>query len=143
MSTSSQIFSFIFLVLITTSFTTTLTLGNNHIEDGQNHLATVQITNSLPNNNSRPTILRIRCSSKHTNLGEKVLNRSDDYRWIVEEKSLYFCAALWGRLFASWHAFQPKRDAGHDSVFWLVEEGGIYLSWDNSSWVRRSVWESE
>ncbi|EXB66396.1 hypothetical protein L484_008286 [Morus notabilis] len=87
--------------------------------------------------------MKIQCSSKHTNIGAKELKRSDYLEWIVEEKALYFCEALWGILIASWHAFQPKRDVGHRSVFWVAKQNGFFHSWDNSTWVRKSVWETE
>ncbi|KAK9907011.1 hypothetical protein M0R45_002508 [Rubus argutus] len=39
--------------------------------------------------------------------------------------------------------FRPKRDNGKAAVFWLVNEHGFFLSWDNTTWVKKSVWETE
>ncbi|KAG6678866.1 hypothetical protein I3842_14G103100 [Carya illinoinensis] len=45
--------------------------------------------------------------------------------------------------FSSWHGFQPRRDMGRGVVYWLVKDTGFFLSWDNSSWVRKQLWETE
>lgn len=77
------------------------------------------------------------------------LKEGEEYKWVAEEKDLYFCEAIWGtRFVASWHAFQPKRDlsrggGGRGSVFWLVQKDGFFLSYDNSTWVKKSTWETE
>ncbi|KAF4355362.1 hypothetical protein F8388_026632 [Cannabis sativa] len=50
--------------------------------------------------------------------------------------------AIWGRFMGSWHGFQPKRDL-NNSVFWLIKPNGFFLSWDNSTWVKKALWETE
>lgn len=146
MTTSQIFFFFITLLVLATSLTTTFSLISDHHDDHdhqdhKNQLATVHITNGLPKINSSP--MNIRCSTEQTDFGVKTLGCGEDYRWIVEERGVYFCEALWGRFMASWHAFQPKRDVGQRLVFWLVQPSGFFLSWDNSSWVRKSTWETE
>lgn len=120
--------SFLLFVFITSSFK----IGSS-IE--------VHVMNALPKG-SAP--MEIRCNSRSTNLDAKQLKSGDDYRWIVQkERATYLCAALWVNKIASWHGFQPRRDANQKSVFWLVKENGFFLGFDNSSWVKKSTWESE
>lgn len=139
--TTSQIF-FITLLVLTTFFITTLA-SHDHDQDHHNPpLATVHITNVLPQNNSNNP-MKIRCNCNKKYFGYKTLACGEDYTWIAEERDLYFCEALWGRFMASWHAFQPKRDINQQSVFWLVKQNGFFLSWDNSTWVKKSIWETE
>ncbi|XWS35089.1 hypothetical protein CRYUN_Cryun21dG0096200 [Craigia yunnanensis] len=104
------------------------------------HVATIHVINSMPRE-SEP--MQTRCKSRYTDYGMHQLRVGDDYQCGVQEKALYFCAALSGRQIASWHGFQPRRDGNHKAVFWLVKEDGFFLSWDNSSWVRKSEWETE
>ncbi|KAL6189323.1 hypothetical protein ACLB2K_040712 [Fragaria x ananassa] len=103
-------------------------------------LPRVHIINALPPK-SEPA--NIECKSRHTDVGERDLNVGDDFTWNAKERSLYYCRAFWGRFFSSWHAVQPKRDNGKAAVFWLVKEHGFFLSWDNSTWVKKSVWQTE
>lgn len=103
-------------------------------EKGNHHLPAVHVINALPKN-SEP--MDLQCD------GEKILNAGEDYQWTVEENKLVYCEAFWGKLFASWHGFQPRRDVGHRAVYWLVKDTGFFLSWDNRSWVRKHLWETE
>ncbi|KAG7941901.1 hypothetical protein I3843_16G071800 [Carya illinoinensis] len=82
--------------------------------------------------------MRLQCSGE-----EIILNAGEDYQWTVEENKLVYCEAFWGRSFASWHAFQPGRDVGRGAVYWLVKDTGFFLSWDNRSWMRKQLWETE
>lgn len=135
--------SFIFFLLISIAFSITITatsLATNN-QKNERKFATVHIINALPKNSSGS--LNLRCVSRHTELGVQTLKGGDEYNWIVTQRALFYCEALWIRFIASWHAFQPKRDSGHDSVFWKVQENGFFLSWDNSTWIRRAVWETE
>ncbi|PON66092.1 hypothetical protein TorRG33x02_269020 [Trema orientale] len=145
MSMSSSVFIIIFfLVLSTYYFKTTLTFSPH--EDHNRRLATVHIiTTPLPKNNSGPGEVKIRLTnSKQSYYSlETTLKWGNDYQFVAEERALYYGEALWGTYVGSWHAFQPKRDAGHGSVFWLVKPNGFFLSWDNSTWVKKSIWEYE
>nr|XP_048321731.1 S-protein homolog 21-like [Ziziphus jujuba var. spinosa] len=101
---------------------------------------TVHILNSMPKNSGQ---VDIHCKSKNNDLGSRVLEEGKDYNWPVEENAVYFCEAVrLPRNIASWHAFEPERDVGHDSVFWLVKEEGFFRSWDNSTWVQEGTWET-
>ncbi|KAG6625130.1 hypothetical protein CIPAW_16G074900 [Carya illinoinensis] len=104
-------------------------------EKGNHHLPVVHVTNALPKN-SEP--MRLQCSGE-----EIILNAGEDYQWTLEENKLVYCEAFWGRSFASWHAFQPGRDVGRGAIYWLVKDTGFFLSWDNRSWVRKQLWETE
>ncbi|KAL5781512.1 hypothetical protein ACOSP7_006541 [Xanthoceras sorbifolium] len=111
------------------------------VEVGNNQVAaSVHVTNGLP---AKSEAMKIECSFKGKRLGIHDVGVGEEYSWSVEEKALYFCEAIWGRQMGSWHAFQPRRDANHATVFWLVKQNGFFLSWDNSTWIRRSTWESE
>ncbi|KAG2664257.1 hypothetical protein I3760_16G072300 [Carya illinoinensis] len=93
-------------------------------EKGNHHLPVVHVTNALPKN-SEP--MSLQCH----------------YQWTVEENKLVYCKAFWGRSFASWQGFQPRRDVGRGAVYWLVKDTGFFFSWDNSSWVRKQLWRTE
>ncbi|KAJ4722891.1 putative Plant self-incompatibility protein S1 family [Melia azedarach] len=128
---------FLLLVFVASCFC--FSIGNT-IEVNSNHLAQVHIMNALPKG-SEP--IRIRCTSGNTDVGARELAPGSDYSWSVEERAVYYCGALWTRQIASWHAFQPRRDSKHENIFWLVKENGFFLGWDNSTWVRKSTWETE
>lgn len=142
MSFSNTFLTIFFCLVLSTSFKTTLTYSP---QQGKK-LATIHIiTNSLPKNNPNPVEFKLRCTnSKQNYFGvETTLKWGDDYQFGVEERATYFCETLWGRYFGSWHAFQPKRDIGHESLFWLVKPSGFFFSWDNSTWVKKAVWETD
>lgn len=103
-------------------------------------IATIHVTNSMPRE-LQP--IQLSCNSRYKYHGMHQLHVADDYQFGVEEKALHFCEAISGKQIASWHAYQPRRDWKHKAVFWRVKENGFFLSWDNSSWVRKSVWQTE
>ncbi|KAB2062105.1 hypothetical protein ERO13_A10G120800v2 [Gossypium hirsutum] len=103
-------------------------------------IATIHVTNSMPRE-LQP--IQLGCNSRYKDHGMHQLRVGDDYEFGVEERALHFCEAISGRQIASWHAYQPRRDWNHKAVFWRVKENGFFLSWDNSSWVRKSVWQTE
>lgn len=127
---------FLFLVLAWT-FISTIASGA-HV----NQLPVVHVISALPAN-SEP--VKVECTSQRTNthLGIHTLNVGDDYQLTVVENALHYCQAIWGRWFASWHAFQPRRDVSHGAVYWRLKDDGFYLSWDNSSWVRKETWQTD
>lgn len=127
---------FLLFVFITSCFR----IGNT-IEVNDDQVTQVHVMNALPKD-SAP--LEIRCNSADANLDAKQLKSGDDYSWRVEEETAtYFCEAFWGNKFASWHAFEPPRDANQKRVFWLIKEKGFFLGYDNCSWVEKSTWETE
>ncbi|KAK1567703.1 hypothetical protein Q3G72_015422 [Acer saccharum] len=117
-------------------------IGQTTVEESSgNDVASVHVINGLP---EKSKAMKIECSLKGKSVGIfHDLVVGDEYSWIVKEKGLYFCEAIWGSLVGSWHAFQPRRDANRTSVFWLVKHNGFFLSWDNSTWIKRSTWETE
>lgn len=128
---------FFFLLIALFSFTSIL--GSFEGFD-KKFLPRVHVLNDLAQN-SEP--LNVLCKSRNTYIGERDLNVGDDFTWNAKENAPYYCRAFWVRFFASWHAIQPKRDNGKAAVFWLVNEHGFFLSWDNTTWVKKSVWETE
>ena len=111
-------------------------------EEHDNHLAVVHIINSLTNNSEPVSVFCISRGRKDF-LGEYTLKVGEDFQWDVTLNTLNYGRALWGRVFASWHAFQPRRDVSHGTVYWQIRQDGFFLSWDNSSWVKREMWETE
>ncbi|OMO87480.1 Plant self-incompatibility S1 [Corchorus capsularis] len=107
-------------------------------EDEKKPIATLQVINAIPKNESQP--IRVNCD---TNPGLKNINAGEVYEWKVQEKTTYFCLALWDRFFASFEAFQPRKDGSHDQVFWLLKMDGLFHSWDNSTWVKAANWQTE
>lgn len=121
--------SFLFLVLSGTLIATTA-FG----------APVVHIISALPKN-SDPA--QVQCSATNTNLGVHLLKVGEDYSWTAEANVVNYCQAQWGRFIASWHAFEPTRDASHGTVYWLVKEDGFSRSWDNTNWVKAQAWETE
>ncbi|KAI6694068.1 hypothetical protein NL676_021778 [Syzygium grande] len=62
--------------------------------------------------------------------------------WTAREKALYRCEAVWTRMFAAWHVFRPRRDAGRGQVVWLVREEGFFLGVNGTGWFKKAVWKS-
>ncbi|KAB1218209.1 hypothetical protein CJ030_MR3G026089 [Morella rubra] len=112
------------------------------VKEKGNHLAVVHVIDALPKK-SKPMSLECKSGRTHEGLGQQTLNVGDDYKWNVEENATYYCSALWGRYFGSWHGFQPRRDVGHGTIYWRVKDNGFLLSWDRTSWVRKGQWETE
>lgn len=102
-------------------------------QNGNNNLPVVHVRSALPEKSETMSL---------NHEVEKTLHPGEEYQWTVEEKKIVYVEALWGRLFASIHAFQPKRDEGRSAVYWLVKDSGFYLSWDNSTWVGKKLWET-
>ncbi|KAF4367262.1 hypothetical protein G4B88_026769 [Cannabis sativa] len=105
-----------------------------------NTTTTVHIITSNPSNK----LIRIRVSNTKQSFYslETTLKWGESYKFVAEERCLYYCEAIWGRFMGSWHGFQPKRDL-NNSVFWLIKPNGFFLSWDNSTWVKKALWETE
>ncbi|OMO75304.1 Plant self-incompatibility S1 [Corchorus olitorius] len=104
-------------------------------------IATLQLINAIPKNESQS--IRVNCNNGNTNPGLKNINSGEVYEWRVEEKTTYVCLALWDRWFKSFEAFQPRKDGCHDQVFWLLKTDGLFHSWDNSTWVKEHIWETD
>lgn len=47
----------------------------------------------------------------------------------------------WNGYCASFLAYDPRQEGGHQRIFWLMKEDGVYHSWDNSSWQKRVNWK--
>ncbi|KAK9266568.1 hypothetical protein L1049_021415 [Liquidambar formosana] len=111
------------------------------VEEQADDAAIVHIISDLP---KQPGPVDVVCKfNGGSSLGEHTLNAGDDYQWSAQVKTVYYCRAIWGNRFAAWHAYEPSRDASHGTVFWLVKDHGIFLSWDKSSWVKKVIWETE
>ncbi|GLT56406.1 hypothetical protein SLA2020_294490 [Shorea laevis] len=134
--------NYLVFFLVVFFFLSASTALEEHKQKNDTAAPTVHIINGMARNSEA---IQVRCSSRGGDLGYHTMGSGDNYVWSVElQRALYYCEAMWGvRYFASWHAFQPKRDTGRGTVFWLVKENGLFLSWDNSTWVRRSQWQTE
>ncbi|KAK8560792.1 hypothetical protein V6N13_026227 [Hibiscus sabdariffa] len=128
------------LVVFLVSVLIIISLSSSVLGRQYKQLAAIHVTNSMPKG-SGP--MQISCKSSYTNYGMHQVDEGGEYQCGVQERAVYFCMALSGRQMASWHAFQPSRDGSRKAVYWLLKDDGIFLSWDNSTWVRKSVWESE
>ncbi|KAI6694062.1 hypothetical protein NL676_021772 [Syzygium grande] len=101
----------------------------------------VSVVSALPNGTRA---MQIRCKPEGSAaVIDQVLSAGQGCSWTAREKALYWCEAVWMRMFAAWHAFQPSRDAGRGWVVWLVREEGFFLRVNGTGWVRKAVWESE
>ncbi|KAL9369828.1 hypothetical protein Peur_041027 [Populus x canadensis] len=109
-------------------------------EHNEHRLPFVQVINALPKN-SKP--MQVSCSTKNIDVGKRSLVNGEVFKWRAAQRKLHSCGALWERLFASWHAFQPRRDENHETVYWMVKEDGFFISWDKANWVRKYRWETE
>ncbi|KAL4295774.1 hypothetical protein GQ457_12G001680 [Hibiscus cannabinus] len=128
------------LVVLLVSVPIIFGLSSSVVGRQYKQLATIHVTNSMSKDSGA---MQIHCKSSYTDYGMHQVGGGDEYECSVRERALYYCMAISGRRVASWHAFQPRRDRSRQAVYWLVKEDGIFLSWDNSSWVRKSLWETE
>ncbi|KAM6544761.1 hypothetical protein CsatB_025497 [Cannabis sativa] len=138
MSFSTKI---LFFFLLSISLKSTLTFGAQ-----KPNTVYIITTNNLPKNNTNPDEFKIQISNSKQSLSklETTLKWGGNYNFVVSEStSTYYLEALWGNVMASVNVFKPNRDIGHQSVFWLIKPNGFYLSWDNSTWVQKGVWETE
>ena len=76
-------------------------------------------------------------------IDHQVLKVGETLKVGVTQNAIYYVQAILGNEFASVHGFDPSRDAGHETVFWLVKEDGFYFSYDNASWKKDSPWDTE
>ncbi|KAM6544758.1 hypothetical protein CsatB_025494 [Cannabis sativa] len=129
------IFFFFFLFLFSISLKTTF--GDS--------LATVHIiSNPLPKNNTNPKEFRIEAENSEGRFQDTLKWGGKPYIFDVKQSnSTNYLQAFWGRFIASIHVYEPQRDIGHNSIYWLVKTDGFYLSWDNSSWVQNGYWDTE
>lgn len=102
----------------------------------------ITIINSLPKDSPR---LELNCKTNVTDINIRhPINAGEVYIRNAKTDDLYSCLALWGRLFASFKSFDPKRDSGHDKILWKVKKDGFFLSYGNSSrWKKGADWETE
>jgi hypothetical protein len=115
-------------------------LSARSIEDqAEQNLPTIEIINSLPAN-SEP--VRFYCASNNISLGMHSLSVGEVFQWKVVEKDTYYCAAEWKQYFAAWYGFEVPRDENHGTVYSLMKEDGIYLSWDKANWVLQNTWKA-
>lgn len=102
----------------------------------------IAIINSLPKD-SPPLNLKCKTNVTDIDIGHPV-NAGEVYTRNAKTNDLYFCIAMWGRYFAEFESFDPKRDAGHDKIIWKVEKDGFFLSYGNSTrWAKEVDWETD
>lgn len=123
------------LVLVATS---TASISHEELDANAIHVD-VHVMSFLPVDSES---MKIHCRSKYTDLGVHTINPGEEYKWVALEKALYQCNATWNRRIASWNAYQPKREMGNQTVFWMVAELGMLISWDKRTWLIRSTWRT-
>ncbi|KAG6781447.1 hypothetical protein POTOM_014352 [Populus tomentosa] len=109
-------------------------------EHDDHPLPTVHVINALPKSSKA---MNVSCSSNTIDIGEQSLVNGEVYKWRVSQRKLHYCVAIWERFFASWHAFQPRRDGNHETLFWMVEEDGFFISWDKAKWILMHLVQKE
>ncbi|KAF4367260.1 hypothetical protein G4B88_026767 [Cannabis sativa] len=130
------------------SATTTLGGRINPIDNeksSQNSGVVVYISsNALPKDNTNQSVYTIEVSNKDgsfTPIQATLSWGGPTYHFDVNENNnVVNLQANWASLYAAVNVFDPARDIGHTSVYWLVKPDGLYLSWDNSSWQQKAVW---
>ncbi|KAE9587713.1 hypothetical protein Lal_00021926 [Lupinus albus] len=50
------------------------------------------------------------------------------------------CRMVYDNVCAKLFLYDPKIDLGHNSVFWSVRRDGVYKSWDNNNWDKKTGW---
>uniref|UniRef100_A0A5B7BGQ2 Plant self-incompatibility S1 n=1 Tax=Davidia involucrata TaxID=16924 RepID=A0A5B7BGQ2_DAVIN len=100
----------------------------------------VHIISGMPKN-SEPLSIHSKVSGN--SIAVPTLLPGNEYQWRAEVNDIYYCTTIWGRQFAAWHAYELARDAGHATIFSLVNEDGFFLSWDKSSWKKIAYWETD
>lgn len=56
---------------------------------------------------------------------------------------IYYCIVIWKHYFGSVQSFDPKRDAGHVSLFWKIQIKGLFFSYDDKSYDLFASWQTE
>lgn len=64
-----------------------------------------------------------------------------DYEWRTPKNVNYSCFAFRPDYYeAIFQCYQPSRDSGRTTVYWLMNWKGIHLSWDKSKWSHVIDW---
>lgn len=120
----------------------TLVLCSFFIEIAHGAPVNITVINSLPKD-SPPLNLKCKTNVTYIDIGHPV-NAGEVYIRNAKTNDLYFCNAMWGRYFAEFESFDPKRDAGHDQIIWKVEKDGFFLSYGKSTkWTKEVDWETD
>ncbi|KAI4346073.1 hypothetical protein L6164_013155 [Bauhinia variegata] len=120
-----------FLVFFAVSFTTAPAVARPHSPE-----IAINIRNDLPSNTQQITLACDNTDSFHLKVG-KEFNSSVKVHQSIE------CSATWFQWFSSWDAYEPRRDKGHGSVYWLVKNDGFYISWDKIEWKKVEHWYTD
>ncbi|KAL7209752.1 hypothetical protein ACSBR1_031337 [Camellia fascicularis] len=102
--------------------------------------STVHIISDMPKDSSP---LNINCKANGNIVIGHTLKVGEDYQWSATVNDIYYCATIWGRYFASWHAYEPTRDTGHATIFWKVDKDGFSISYDKSKFKLVAPWETD
>ncbi|KAI4346065.1 hypothetical protein L6164_013147 [Bauhinia variegata] len=121
-----------FLVFFAVCFISTPTFPLSHRQE-----IAINIRNALPSNTEQPiTLVWDNTDSFHLKTGK-------DFNSSVKVNQSIECTAVWLQWFASWDAYEPQRDKGHDSVYWLVKKNGFFISWDKTKWKKVEDWGTD
>lgn len=50
------------------------------------------------------------------------------------------CELFWGSKYIKFNIYDPSTEGNHQRIYWSVKFDGIYHSWDNVNWDKRSFW---
>ena len=97
----------------------------------------------INNFSNKSTIVDALCKVNGTTLVIRTIETGDDSIWFATVNDIYRCTAQWEveNFTASWPGYEPKRDAGRAKIFWRINEGGFFLSYDKSSFKLEATWK--
>ncbi|PSS35722.1 DNA topoisomerase [Actinidia chinensis var. chinensis] len=87
--------------------------------------------------------LSIDCKANGIYVVQHSLRVGEDYEWTATINDIYYCTTMWKLFFASWHAYEPKRDVGRETVYVKIQKEGFFLSYEKSKWTKIEYWETE
>ncbi|XAR48894.1 hypothetical protein NMG60_11031874, partial [Bertholletia excelsa] len=101
--------------------------------------------------NRLPSQLKIHCRSKDNDLGERALNKDQEFSWKFKTNifgtTLYWCNFTWGAKFTSFDVFNKTVKPGcQDNIgikmhcYWEVRSDGFYFSRNNKDYQKACGW---
>ncbi|KAK2967834.1 hypothetical protein RJ640_025873 [Escallonia rubra] len=113
-------------------FFTISSLARNQDVEPFVHIRSAMNANSLP--------VHVNCKVNGSTVNVYELHGGEHYEWNARGNGTYYCSAIWGRWFASWHAFEPGWGTDHAAIFWMVNKDGFFLRQEEGEQRKGELW---
>nr|KYP47067.1 hypothetical protein KK1_031297 [Cajanus cajan] len=135
---SSMCVSLLFIVIVclnNSAYVTSIPYeadSNNHTDI---NILFISMVNNLPPNSERLSFVGTGQSTEYELLPGKPYTEITNF-------DLKTCLMIWQPLCASFNRYDPSREGNHQRIYWSIRKDGIYHSWDNVNWDKRTGWVS-